>query len=186
MDDGVLVVRLGRGPSVQLHRQDPRVLLHPPGFDEMRAPVGGIQAVGAYPAAGRRGVDETSLPNIDANVGGLLTFLIEEHQIASAQLARAHQMSLAALRLRLARKVDAGLGITVLDQPAAIEAGGRVAAVTVGLAQHREGTVGRAVGDRVGNRGGLWRRRLGRALHDGRGAGPLQKQRCECDPMLRC
>src|SRR5215471_5302892 len=104
-----------------------------PRFDEMRAPVVGFQSVRAHSTTGRWGVHEAAMADVDADVRGLLAFLIEEYEVASAQFARRHRTSLQSLRLRVARKRDANLGIAVLHQPAAIEAGRGVAAPAVRL-----------------------------------------------------
>ena len=60
----------------------------PPGFDEMLAPVGRIEAIDTYSAAGRRRMDEAPVTEIDAYVRVFLAFLVEEQQVAAAQAAR--------------------------------------------------------------------------------------------------
>src|ERR1700730_16635643 len=91
---------------------------------EMLLPVGRVEAVGAYFLARGRGVDEPAAAQINADVGVLLAFLVEEDQVAAAQGGEAHGAGSAALLLGVVRDGDAGLPVAELHEAAAIESGG--------------------------------------------------------------
>ena len=93
---------------------------------------------------------EAPVSQVDAHMRVLLSFLVEEHQIAAAQGAGAHERGLPAQRACLARYRHPGLAEAVVDQAAAIEPLGRAAAIAVGLAQHGQGHVRGAIGLLVG------------------------------------
>src|SRR5262245_38646134 len=103
---------------------------------------------------------EPALAEVDADVRALLAFLVEEQQIAAAQLGDLDGPRGLALLLGVVRQRDAGLLVAVEDEAAAIEAGRRGAAVAVWLADHLLCMAGGTVGGRCARaRGGARRRR---------------------------
>src|SRR5688572_11225018 len=81
-------------------------------------------------------MDELALADVDAEVSVLLALLIEEEQVAAAQIGDLHQTGDGALLVGVAWQCDAGLSIAVLHEAAAIESGRARAAEAVGLTDH--------------------------------------------------
>ena len=65
---------------------------------------------------------EAAVAYIDGHVRGTPSVLIEKQEVALAQIIRRHQPGGFALGVGAARYLYTGTGITVIDQPAAIEA----------------------------------------------------------------
>src|SRR5688572_26783429 len=115
--------------SMVLESETPRLRNVPP-------PVGRVQAVAAHGLAGGGRVHEPAVAQVNPHMVVLLAFLVEEDQVAAAQLARRDDLGAEALLLGVARQPHARLPVAVLHQAAAIEARGGRAAVAVGLADH--------------------------------------------------
>jgi hypothetical protein len=94
----------------------------------------------------------------------------EEYQISGPQAAHVHCVAI--LLAYCARNPDAGMGVAVVGEAAAIEAGRAVAAVAVGVPQH---AVGGGDNGRTG-RHHLADRRGGTAAHQRRRQGGEHKQ----------
>src|SRR2546421_1024115 len=105
-------------------------------FREMLLPVRRVDRIAAHALARGGRVHELAASDVDADVAVLLSFLVEEQQIARLQARGADLARRPALLLGAARQADARLAEAELDQAAAIEAGGVAAAVLIRLAHH--------------------------------------------------
>lgn len=135
---------------------------HAPCAGVAAQPVTVVQPVEAHSAATARSMDEAPVPYIDAGVIHFAaTFHFEEQQIAGLQRVGWRPVHLQRAQFaRGARQRDAGgFAVDVLDQAAAIEAGGgRTAAVAVGRADQVQGpglNIGSPPGLRAGDAGML-------------------------------
>src|SRR5258706_16450594 len=103
----------------------------------MLLPVRRIEAVAAHVLARRGRMHESSVAEVDADMRALLSFLVEEHEIAAAQLGTPHRARGLALPLGVVGNRDARLPEAELHETAAIESGGgRRAAEGIGPAEH--------------------------------------------------
>jgi hypothetical protein len=143
--------RPNRGPRVRTQSK-----YRPPRSGEMLAPVLVIQARGRDLLAARRGVHEAVVADINADVRVTLAFLMEEQEIARADLLPGDGSGAGPLSFRVSRQVQVDAGIAVLYQPAAVETSRRVAAGPVRFALHAERVLG---GVGAGLQFGLPRRR---------------------------
>src|SRR5690348_13329850 len=77
------------------------------------APVRCVQPIFPYVLARRRRVDEKPAADVDADVRVLLAFLVEEHQVAAAQVGAADRLRHAALLAGVVRQAEAGALVAV-------------------------------------------------------------------------
>src|SRR5712664_3379716 len=110
----------------------------------MLAPVREVYLVGAYLAACGGRMHESAVPEVDADVGGFLSFLVEEHQIAFGKIIHIELDTGITQRIRVARKRDPDLAEAVMNQAAAIEAVWIDPAVAIRCADHRQREIGGA------------------------------------------
>src|SRR4051812_35467963 len=108
-----------------------------PRLREVLLPVRRVDAVTTHVLSRRGRVDELAVPQVDADVRVLLAFLVEEQQVAAAQLRHAYRPGSRSLLVGVVGNLRARLAIAVLDQAAAIESGrGARAAEVVGPPEH--------------------------------------------------
>src|SRR5258708_25184859 len=121
----------------------------PPGFGEVLLPVWRVELVAAHVLTGGRRMDEAAVAEVDADVRVLLAFQVEKEEVAAPQAREPQRPRYLALRFGAVGQVDAHLPVAVLDEPAAVEAGGdRGAAEVVGTAAHGGGLRGGTIAGR--------------------------------------
>src|SRR6187402_227237 len=102
------------------------------GADEVLGPVGLVEAIHAHRLASRRGMDELTVVDVDADVRNGLAAGAEEDQVARLHFVALDLQAGEELAGGVGRKIEAdAVDEHVADEAAAIEAGGRGAATAV-------------------------------------------------------
>ena len=135
------------------------------GIEVVFFPIGAGDAVLADEAAGAGGVYELIIADIDADVGVFFAFLDEEQKVALPGVPEADGTGAVPERLRAVGEVNSGGEIAVSHEAAAVEPGGHIALILVGLPDHGERRVRRLVAGGRGVAGHVLRRRRGAAVH---------------------
>src|SRR5512138_474961 len=85
-----------------------------PRLGDVLAPVGRVDPVAAHPLARGRRVHELAVADVHADVRVLLAFLVEEDEVAAAQLGDLDPMGGCALVVGAARELAPGLRVAPL------------------------------------------------------------------------
>src|SRR5262249_8412798 len=118
---------------------------------DVLVPVRRVEPVAPHPLARGGCVHELAVADVDADVRVFLAFLVEENEIAAAQLRHLDAMGGRALVVRAARKLATRLRVAPLHQAAAVEAGrGAGASVAIRLADELRGVLRGAIADAAG------------------------------------